>query len=77
MNPGDRVQLWIHGRDEPEIIQIGITGSYYVDLGVAIDAIRLDDGVIPAGNVVYSYYSIQSNVFDKIDNVSINEVPVR
>lgn len=77
MNPGDRIKLYIHGKKEPEIIQIGITGSYYVDLGVTIDAIALDENVIPTGNVMYSYYSIQSNVFDKIDNVTINEVPVQ
>jgi hypothetical protein len=27
--------------------------------------------------MTYSYYSIQSNIFDKISNVTVSEVPVR
>lgn len=72
--PGDRLILQFANRDNMTI-QIGITGSYYVDLGTAITAIKFADGVIPKGNMTYSYYSIQSNVFDKISNVSVSEVP--
>lgn len=76
MNPGDKVILSFYDRDD-EIIQIGVTGSYNVDLGVAIKSITFAQNVIPTGSAVCSYYSIQSNVFDKIDNVYINEVPVQ
>lgn len=74
MMPGDRIILnFVNGTEQ--IIQIGITGSYYVDLGTAISAISFGEGTIPKGNMTYSYYSIQSNVFDKISNVVVSEVP--
>ena len=72
--PGDRLILSFNNRPD-QLIQIGVTGSYYVDLGTAIKSIRFDTGVTPKGSMTYSYYSIQSNVFDKISNVTITEIP--
>lgn len=77
MNPGDKILLTFASDRDTEEIQIGVTGSYYVDLGVAITAIQFGEGITPKGSMTYSYYSVQSNVFDKIDNVHISEIPGR
>lgn len=83
MIPGDQFEIITesNGRNISQIIQIGVTGSYYIDLGVPIKSIRLiveeKDPVLREGSMTYSYYSIQSNVFDKIKDVTVTEIPVR
>jgi hypothetical protein len=74
MMPGDKIDITF-ADDTMETIQIGVTGSYYIDLGVPIKSIKLQENTALTGSMTYSYYSIQSNIFDKIANVSIAEVP--
>ena len=84
MMPGDILQI-IKKNGEPETITIGITGSYYIDIGTEITAIIIPSTLDNNGNYVYnyqgsltySYYSISQNLFNKIDNVNIIEVPTR
>lgn len=76
MIPGDKFKI-VSMKGDEQIVQIGVTGSYYIDLGVEIAGIELDENNSMNGSMTYSYYSIQSNIFDKIDNVSVREVPTR
>ena len=84
MAPGDILQV-VKKNGDIDTISIGVTGSYYIDTGTEITAI-----IIPmdldsngnyiynyAGSMTYSYYSIAQNLFNKIDNVNIIEVPTR
>lgn len=76
--PGTRLLVTLQGGNaSPQEIQIGVTGSYYLDLGVPIKAVIFAPGFIPSGQATYSYYSVQSNTFDKIDNIAISEIPTR
>ena len=78
LNPGTRLLVTLQGGNAtPQEIQIGVTGSYYLDLGVPIKAVTFASGFIPSGQATYSYYSVQSNTFDKVDNITISEVPTR
>ncbi len=78
MNPGSKLLITLEGSNQtPQEIQIGITGSYNIDLGVPIKEIYFGENVIPSGQATYSFYSIQQNIFDKVDNISITEVPIR
>lgn len=81
MIPGDIIHITFSD-DTQEDIQIGVTGSYYIDTGVPIRAIVLDNdnatnsrNLNRQGSMTYSYYSIYSNLFDKIDYVTVTEVP--
>jgi len=42
-----------------------------------IREIILPDTIKSAGSMTYGFYSLQSNIFDKIANVEITEVPVQ
>lgn len=78
MNPGSKLLITLEGSNQtPQEIQIGITGSYNIDLGVPIKEIYFGENIIPSGQATYSFYSIQQNIFDKVDNISITEVPIR
>lgn len=65
--------------DEIESIYIGVTGSYYIDIGTEIKEIYLDENeqIQNMGQMTYSYYSIQSNLFNKISNVNVIEIPTK
>lgn len=84
MMPGDILHV-IKNNGDQEIITIGVTGSYYIDLGTEITAIIVPTDLDSNGNYVYnyngsmtySYYSISQNLFNKIDNVNITEVPTQ
>lgn len=75
MMPGDMITI-VFENGFTQDIKIGVTGSYYVDTGVAMKQIILPPGMRSSGSMTYSYYSIQQNVFDKVDSVSVIEVPV-
>lgn len=60
---------------EPYKIVVGATGSYYIESPVAIDQIIIPSPGYMQGSVTYSYYSILSNNFNKIKDVSVVEVP--
>lgn len=78
MNPGSKLLITLEGSNQtPQEIQIGVTGSYNIDLGVPIKEIYFGENTIPSGQATYSFYSIQQNIFDKVDNISITEVPTR
>lgn len=79
MMPGDIIyfQTANHAPGEYEEIIIGITGSYYIDIGTEITAIIIPEGMQYSGSMTYSYYSIQQNAFNKIANVNIVEVPTQ
>ena len=76
MMPGDKVTLIYENGDIQEI-QIGITGSYYVDLGVPIKGIQLGENTQLVGSMVYGYYSTQENEFNKIIDVVVDEIPLQ
>ncbi|MBQ7820092.1 MAG: hypothetical protein IJ341_10395 [Bacteroidales bacterium] len=72
--PGDTIKLTFENGDN-QVIQIGVTGSYYIDTGVAIRKVEPGDNFSSYNaSMTYSYYSTQSNVFDKIADVEVNEV---
>lgn len=81
LTPGDIITLYF-ANGKIEEVQIGVTGSYYIDSGVAIRRIKpgrekesITDSSFSSYNasITYSYYSVQSNVFDKIENVTVTE----
>lgn len=74
MIPGDMIKLTFKDDTQEDII-IGATGSYYVDTGIPIKAIVLHENSQLTGSMTYSYYSIQLNLFDKVDNILVTEVP--
>lgn len=72
--PGDRFNLvYTNGRTEE--IEIGATGSYYIDLGVSIKGISMSEGNSHSGSLIYSYYKIIENKFDKISDIIVTEIP--
>lgn len=74
--PGDIITvIFEDGREQQ--IQIGVTGSYQIDTGMDIREIILPDTMKSTGSMTYGFYSLQSNIFDKIANVEITEVPVQ
>lgn len=84
LNPGDIITLWFENGNVQEI-QIGVTGSYYIDSGMAIRKVTPGrkeeyENNLPRSlhsynaSMTYSYYSVQSNVFDKIKDVEVTEV---
>lgn len=76
MTPGDKIQVVFESGDTNEIV-IGATGSYNIDIGVPIKSISLLEGSSLIGSMTYGYYSTQTNVFSKISNVVVDEVPLR
>lgn len=77
--PGTVIKIWptADSRDIIEI-KIGVTGSYYVDLGIEIYKLEVPASVVkryPNTSMTYSFYSIAQNSFDKISNVKVEEVP--
>lgn len=84
MMPGDIFKI-INKNGESQTISIGVTGSYYIDLGTEITAIIIPEDLDEKGEYIYnyngsmtySYYSTSQNLFNKIDNVNIIEVPTR
>ena len=88
MRPGQMITITFED-DRVETIMIGVTGSYYVDEGVAIRSIVLgeDNPYLPGytftddpyltGSMTYSFYSLQSNLFNKIADVQVTEVPTQ
>lgn len=76
--PGEVIYIRFAGKSEYETIKIGVTGSYYIDLGMNIREIKTDENFKSYNaSVTYSYKSIQSNVFDKIEDVIVTEIPTR
>lgn len=79
MMPGTIIKIW----PTPDIrdiieIKIGVTGSYYVDLGVEIYKLEIPVLAIkqyPDAAMTYSFYSIAQNSFDKISNIKVEEIP--
>lgn len=84
MSPGDILQI-VKSNGDIDTITIGITGSYYIDIGTEITAIIIPTDLDSngkyiynySGSMTYSYYSIFQNLFNKIDNINITEVPTR
>jgi hypothetical protein len=57
MMPGDMITI-VFENGFTQDIKIGVTGSYYVDTGVAMKQIILPPGMRSSGSMTYSYYSI-------------------
>lgn len=76
MTPGDKIVITFESGDAAEIV-IGVTGSYNIDAGVPIRVAKLLEGSSLVGSMTYGYYSTQSNIFSKISNVVVDEVPLR
>lgn len=76
MMPGDKIAVVFESGDTQEII-IGVTGSYNIDVGVPIKSITLTEGSSLVGSMTYGYYSTQMNIFSKITNVVVSEVPMQ
>jgi hypothetical protein len=77
MMPGDTIQIWPTDYEKDMIeVKIGVTGSYYVDLGVEIKKLMIPvRSIYPNAGITYSFYSIAQNQFDKINDVTVSEVP--
>ena len=72
--PGDTIKFTF-ADNSVQIIQIGATGSYYIDSGMSIRKIEPGENFRSIGaSMTYSYKSVQSNVFDKIEDVIVSEV---
>lgn len=56
-----------------ENIKIGATGSYYVDTGIEITSIKMQN--VSSGTVTYSYYYEKEPMFNNISDVNIIEMP--
>lgn len=76
MVPGDKIKI-TYGKGESSTIVIGVTGSYFIDIDVPIKTITLLAGSSVNGSMTYSYYTVQKNNFNKVSNVTIEEVPAR
>ena len=88
MRPGQMVTITFED-DKIETVMIGATGSYYIDEGVAIRSIvlgeenpylpgyTLTDDPYLSGSMTYSYLSLQSNLFDKIADIQVTEIPTQ
>lgn len=86
MRPGQMITITFED-DKVEKIMIGATGSYYIDEGVAIRSIvlgeenpylpgyEITDDPYLSGSMTYSFLSTQSNLFDKISDVQVVEIP--
>jgi len=61
MTPGDIITLNFENGDSQNI-KIGITGSYYVDLGVTITGVKLNTKSF--GSITYSYYYVKEPTFN-------------
>ena len=70
MMPGDLVSL------DGNVIAIGATGNYYVDIGTSITDIRLVGTGEHQGSMVYGYYSDTQNKFDTITDINIEDLPL-
>lgn len=72
--PGDTIILTFED-NHTQVIQIGATGSYYIDSGMTIRRVEPGQNFRSINaSMTYSYKSVQSNVFDKIEDVVVNEV---
>ena len=59
-----------------EVITIGVTGAYLLDIAKAVIRIDIPEGLkYYQGSVTYGYYTLYENQFDKIQNVLVTEVP--
>ena len=72
MTPGDVITLNFENNDSQNI-KIGITGSYYVDLGVTITGVQLNTRSF--GSMTYSYYYVKEPAFNSIEDIDILEMP--
>lgn len=72
MNPGDIITIrFVGSGEEKKQIQIGVTGSYYIDTGVDIEYVAVQTS--SRGSLTYSFNFVQKNIFNTIDDVSIKE----
>lgn len=81
--PGTKIQIKMQNSLDYETIQIGVTGSYIIEAGVPIVSIKIPESTIsanfasyPMGNLTYSYYSVYQNVFDLIEEIDVDEIPL-
>lgn len=75
MAPGDRILIEEAGSDEPQIIQIGVTGAYEV----VFDAIPKRVCVSRTsrqGQITYGYYGSSMHHFDTYRDIKIDNMPV-
>lgn len=70
MMPGSIVYI------DDEEIQIGNTGSYYVNLEKPIKVIRIPENAQYIGFMTYSYYGETVNQFSLVSNVKLEENPL-
>lgn len=75
--PGSRIEVKMENAREYEVIQVGATGSYQIEMDVPITSILLPKELIyGVGNLTYSYYNTAQNVFDQIADIEVKEVPL-
>lgn len=77
--PGTILVLENYKGERQQII-IGITGAYYIDESVEINAVYLPEETLKRNqgiNIVYSYYDTVVNAFDDIDEVNASIIPAR
>lgn len=81
----EKTQIYINhvgvnaGIDEYDLITVGRTGVYNIDLdlGLKIYGVYPLSAGLEDGSVVYSYETNISNIFDTIQDVDIQDIPLR
>ena len=79
LTPGTVLMLENYKGERQPII-IGITGAYYIDESVEINAVYLPEDTLKRNqgiNIVYSYYDTVVNAFDDINEVNASVIPAR
>lgn len=81
MMPGEVIKITFNNGVSEEI-KIGVTGSYYIDTGMKISRIELQNrsassSFVPAfgGTVTYSYEFTREPIFNTISDVQVIEMP--
>lgn len=77
VDPGTNFTL-TDKKDQSYNITVGVTGQYNLDLGLQLEikSVILNNQTT-SGEITYSYQSSASNVFDSIQNINIDDTPIR
>lgn len=75
MTPGDIISIRFMNEVYPELIKIGVTGSYYLDVGMEIAEAKILNSSL--GTLTYSYYFNKKPRFETVLSINVEEIPGR